>query len=106
MSTTNERVIITGASSGIGLDLARRWAAEGARLVLNARDPDKLHAVCAELGAPDRIVPIAGSVSNPDTARRMLAAAMSHFDGVDVLVNNAGQFAVKPFVDSTEADLD
>jgi NAD(P)-dependent dehydrogenase (short-subunit alcohol dehydrogenase family) len=104
--TTNERVIITGASSGIGLDLARRWAAAGARLVLNGRDPDKLRAVCAELGDPQRIVSVAGPVSNPDTARRLLEAAVSHFDGVDILINNAGQFAVKPFLDSSEADLD
>ena len=102
----SERVIITGASSGIGLDLARRWAAEGARLVLNARDAAALARVSAELGDPDRVVAVAGPVGEADTARRLAEAAMTRFGGVDVLVNNAGQFAVKPFLESTEADLD
>jgi NAD(P)-dependent dehydrogenase (short-subunit alcohol dehydrogenase family) len=106
MSKRSERVIITGASSGIGLDLARRWAAEGARLVLNARDEVALARVCAELGDPDRIVAVAGAVGDAATGQRLLQAASSRFGGVDVLVNNAGQFAVKPFVESTEADLD
>lgn len=106
MSKQGERVIITGASSGIGLDLARRWAAEGAKLIINGRDEAKLNAVRAELGEPERIVAVAGSVGSPDTARRLIEAAIAHFDGVDVLVNNAGQFGVKPFIECGEADLD
>lgn len=109
MQTTkrrSERVIITGASSGIGLELARRWAAEGARLVLNARDAAALERVSAELGGPDRVVAVAGPVGEADTARRLAEAARARFGGVDVLVNNAGQFEVKPFLESTEADLD
>jgi NAD(P)-dependent dehydrogenase (short-subunit alcohol dehydrogenase family) len=102
----SERVIITGASSGIGRELARRWAAEGARLVLNARDAVALARVCAELGDPDRVVAVAGHVGEADTGRRLAEVAAARFGGVDVLVNNAGQFAVKPFLESTEADLD
>ncbi len=106
MSKRSERVIITGASSGIGLDLARRWAAEGARLVLNGRDEAALERVCAELGDPDRVVAVAGPVGEAGTARRLAETAAARFGGVDVLVNNAGQFASKPFLESTEADLD
>lgn len=105
-SRRSERVIITGASSGIGLELARRWAAEGARLVLNARDAAALGRVSAELGDPDRVVAVAGPVGEAETGRRLAEAAMARFGGVDVLVNNAGQFEVKPFLESTEADLD
>jgi NAD(P)-dependent dehydrogenase (short-subunit alcohol dehydrogenase family) len=106
MSKRSERVIITGAGSGIGRDLALRWAAEGARLVLNGRDASKLEAVRAAIGDPERVVTVAGSVGDPDTGRLLVAAANRHFDGVDVLVNDAGQFGVKPFLESTEADLD
>lgn len=106
-----ERVIITGASSGIGLDLARRWYAEGAQLVLNARSADRLADLRRQLHGPqppdpDRVVTVAGPVGEADTGRRLFEAARTHFDGVDVLVNNAGQFEVRPFLESTEDDLD
>lgn len=99
-------MILTGATSGIGLDLARRWSAEGARLVINARDADRLEATRIELGSPERIVAVAGPVGEASTGRRLIDAARSAFGGVDVLVNNAGQFAVQPFLESDEAQLD
>jgi NAD(P)-dependent dehydrogenase (short-subunit alcohol dehydrogenase family) len=49
---------------------------------------------------------VAGSVGEAATVRRIVEAAKSRFDGVDVLVNNAGIFGAKPFVENTEADLD
>ncbi len=99
-------MILTGATSGIGLDLARRWSAGGARLVINARDADRLEATRIELGSPDRIVAVAGAVGEASTGRRLIDAARSAFGGVDVLVNNAGQFALQPFLESDEAQLD
>jgi NAD(P)-dependent dehydrogenase (short-subunit alcohol dehydrogenase family) len=106
MSNRIDRVIITGASSGIGLDLARRFLAEGSRLVVNGRDPDKLEGARRSLGGGPRVVAVAGHVGDPATARAVVAAAREHFGGVDVLVNNAGIFAVKPFLESTAEDLD
>jgi NAD(P)-dependent dehydrogenase (short-subunit alcohol dehydrogenase family) len=106
MSKSRERVIITGASSGIGLDLARRWAADGAELVINGRDAKRLETMRTELGAPDRVVAVAGPVGDPATAERLVEVARARFGGVDVLVNNAGQFEVKPFLQSGEEDLD
>ncbi len=106
MTERIERVIITGASSGIGRDLARRFVAAGSRVIINGRDPAKLERVRAELGAPDRVVAVAGHVGDPETADRLAQAARRNFDGVDVLVNNAGIFAVKPFLESSVADLD
>jgi NAD(P)-dependent dehydrogenase (short-subunit alcohol dehydrogenase family) len=102
-----ERVIITGASSGLGLDIARRFLAEGARVVINARDEAKLARAAKELGAEaDRLVAVVGDTGDPTTARRLAEAAKSRFGGADVLVNNAGIFAVKPFLESTADDLD
>ena len=106
MSNSIERVVITGASSGIGLDLARRFLAEGSSLVLNARDPEKLERACRGLDGGRRVVAVPGRVGEPATARAVVAAAREHWGGVDVLVNNAGIFGVKPFLESTTEDLE
>jgi NAD(P)-dependent dehydrogenase (short-subunit alcohol dehydrogenase family) len=105
--TLIERVIITGASSGLGFDIAQRFLAEGARVLINARDPGKLAAARDRLGGdPRHLIAIAGDVGDPATGPRLAAAAKESFGGVDVLVNSAGIFAVKPFLDSTAAELD
>lgn len=105
-STRIDRVVITGASSGIGFDLARRFLAEGSRVVLNGRDPDKLERARQALDGGARIATVAGHVGDAATARAIASAAREHLGGVDVLVNNAGIFGVKPFLESTEADLE
>lgn len=106
MSTRIDRVVVTGASSGIGLDLARRFLAEGARVVLNGRDPERLEQARRQLGAEDRVIAVAGPIGEAATGRALAEAAREAFGGVDVLVNNAGIFGVKPFLESSEADLD
>lgn len=106
MVETSQRVIITGASSGIGLDLARRFVAEGARVVLNARNPDRLATTARAIGAHDRVRTVAGDVADARTGQQIAAAATESFGGADVLVNNAGIFAPRPFLETTEDDLD
>jgi NAD(P)-dependent dehydrogenase (short-subunit alcohol dehydrogenase family) len=101
-----DRVVITGAGSGIGLDLARRFLAEGSSLVLNGRDKGKLERAAAALGEPERVAVVAGSVGERATARQLAEVARDRFGGVDVLINNAGIFAPKPFLESSEDDLD
>lgn len=98
--------IVTGSSSGIGRDIARAFVARGDNVVLNGRDRGKLADVAAELGASERITTIAGDIGSPATGSELVRAAVERFGGVDVLVNNAGIFGVKPFVDATEEDLD
>lgn len=106
MSDSIERVIVTGASSGIGLDVARRFLTEGASVVINGRDAERLERARNALGGGKRLVAVPGAVGDPATGPALVAAARAHFGGVDVLVNNAGIFGVKPFLESTEADLD
>jgi NAD(P)-dependent dehydrogenase (short-subunit alcohol dehydrogenase family) len=106
MSDRIDRVVITGAGSGIGLDLARRFVAEGASVVVNGRDREKLEGARRSLGDQRRVVAVAGDVGEASTARAVAAAARERFGGVDVLVNNAGIFGAKPFLESTVEDLE
>jgi NAD(P)-dependent dehydrogenase (short-subunit alcohol dehydrogenase family) len=102
-----ERVVITGASSGLGLQIARRFLAEGSRVILNAREPYKLARVVEALGAPaDRAIAVAGDIGAPQTARALATAAREQLGGLDVLVNNAGIFGSKPFLETTVEELD
>jgi short-subunit dehydrogenase len=100
------RVLITGASSGIGKALAHHLAREGARLVLAARSEDKLRAVADALSRPkDDVLVVPTDVTRDDDRRNVLDQAVRHFGGLDVLVNNAGIASWGHFADSNEADL-
>jgi NAD(P)-dependent dehydrogenase (short-subunit alcohol dehydrogenase family) len=106
MTTTTNTAVITGSSSGIGLDIARAFLKAGANVVLNGRDPDKLARVAEGLGSPDRVAFVAGNIGAKRTGEALVHVALERFGRVDVLVNNAGTFAPKPFTDVTEAELD
>ncbi|MCB5167962.1 SDR family oxidoreductase [Streptomyces bambusae] len=99
-------VIVTGSSSGIGLDIARAFLADGANVVLNGRDGERLAKAAAGLGQPGRVAAVAGGIGDAATGRALVDAAVERFGGVDVLVNNAGTFASKPFTEVTEEELD
>jgi len=87
-----ETVLVTGASSGIGLELARCFAAEGCRLVLVARKGIALEALAAELRKAHKIQAqvFTADLAHPDTPNRLLAHLHTAGIKVDVLVNNAG----------------
>ncbi len=102
---SNQTAVITGASSGIGLGLARAFLERGATVVMNGRNEANLVAAADNLGQPDRIAVVAGDVGDPATGRRLVEAAVERFGRVDVLVNNAGAFASKPLLDYSEDDL-
>ncbi|MGI8331433.1 SDR family NAD(P)-dependent oxidoreductase [Actinomadura scrupuli] len=98
--------IITGSSSGIGLDIARAFLAQGGNVVLNGRDADRLAKAAAGLGHPERIAQVPGSIGAAETGEALVRTAVERFGAVDVLVNNAGTFAAKPFTEVTEEELD
>lgn len=81
-------LVITGATSGIGLATARQAAQAGARLVLAARSAADLDAVARELGS--HVTTVAADVADPAAVARIAEAARSHFGGFDTWVNNAG----------------
>jgi NAD(P)-dependent dehydrogenase (short-subunit alcohol dehydrogenase family) len=85
--------VITGASRGLGLALARSLAERGWELVVDARDPEDLERAAAELGRLTTVTAIAGDVSDPDHRRELIAAAGER---IDVLVNNASALGPSP----------
>lgn len=98
--------IVTGSSSGIGLDIARAFLRKGGNVVINGRDPGKLSRIAGELDAEARVAAVPGDIGNGETGKALVRAAVERFGRVDVLVNNAGTFEPKPFVDVTEEELD
>ena len=104
--SNSSTVVITGASSGIGLGLAQAYLERGFNVVANARTDERLAAAAKQLGNPARFLGVAGDIGKRDTAERLIARAVERFGQVDVLINNAGIFNAKPFVDYTEEELD
>ena len=82
--------LVTGASRGIGLAVAARLAAEGARVVLTARKPEALDEAVAGLGGPRCALAVAGRADDPEHQAAAVARALDAFGSLDVLVNNAG----------------
>ena len=105
-SNSSPTVVITGASSGIGLGLAQAYLERGFNVVANARTDERLAAAARQLGNPARFLGVAGDIGKRDTADQLIARAVERFGQVDVLINNAGIFNAKPFVDYTEEELD
>ena len=106
MNTNAKTVVITGAGSGIGFAVADAFVLQGANVVLNGRNEDKLTRAAAQLGQPSQLAIIAGDVTKTETADRIVDAAVDRFGRVDVLVNNAGTFHTKPFTEYTVEELD
>ncbi len=86
----NRTILITGASSGFGLETAKRFATEGDRLVLVARREDKLRALVSELSAQVPCHTVTLDVQNRDEVFEKLGSLPNEFSEIDVLVNNAG----------------
>lgn len=106
MSKTAKTVIITGASSGIGLGLAQAYLERGYNVVGNARTRERLLAAAETLRGTGSFLPVEGDIGKPDTATRLFEQAIARFGQVDVLVNNAGLFNAKPFADYTAQELE
>jgi NAD(P)-dependent dehydrogenase (short-subunit alcohol dehydrogenase family) len=97
MGAEQKVVVITGASQGIGAELIKGYRDRNYRVVANSRsikpssDPD--------------ILTVPGDIADPKTAQHVVSQALEHFGRIDSLVNNAGIFVAKPFVDYTDDDF-
>lgn len=101
-----QTVIVTGASSGIGKEVARHFLANGDNVVINSTTAEKLEQVYNELGAGPNLAMVAGNVKDKTTGEQLVAVAVKKFGSVDILVNNAGIFGTRPFLEVDEAYLD
>jgi 3-hydroxy acid dehydrogenase/malonic semialdehyde reductase len=101
-STKPGTVFVTGASSGFGAAVARRFAAEGARVIVAARRADRVGELASELGP--QVLPLTLDVRNRNEVAAAIAALPDDFAAVDLLVNNAGlALGLNP---AQNADLD
>ena len=98
--------IVTGASSGLGRAIAHRFADAGYNLVLNGRNADRLEETRLGLGADTKAVALTGDVASAGDRIRLVDSAIDAFGRIDVLVNNAGIFEPRPFLDVDEEYLD
>ena len=102
MNPSAKTTLITGASSGIGAATARLLIDHGHNVVLAARRKDRLEALADELG--DAALPIPTDITDPAACAALVKKAIESFDGIDVLVNNAGLGLYAPIADADPAD--
>jgi NAD(P)-dependent dehydrogenase (short-subunit alcohol dehydrogenase family) len=96
----DKTVIITGASQGIGAGLANGFLERGYNVVATSR----LVSQSAEGSTSDRVARVDGDIADPETAKAAVETALARFGSIDALVNNAGIFFTKPFIDYTIED--
>lgn len=97
-----QTAIVTGASRGIGLAIAQRLVADGARVAITARKPETLEEAVAELG--DRAIAVAGNAGDPEHQQEVIDRVLGEWGRLDFLVNNTG---INPaYGPLTELDLD
>ncbi|MCC4920788.1 SDR family NAD(P)-dependent oxidoreductase [Flavobacterium chungbukense] len=99
-------MIVTGAASGIGKGIAKYFLDRGDNVVINSFTNTALQNAFNEFGAGDNLAMFAGDVSNKKTGEELVKIALEKFGSVDVLINNAGIFESKPFLEVDEAYLD
>lgn len=99
--------MVTGGGSGIGKAAAIRLVKEGARVVINGRNSEKLQQAAHEIDSSGvNVATYPGDIGKVSTAQGLIAFAGERFGGVDILLNNAGVFQPKPFLEISEEEYD
>src|SRR6516164_5490683 len=101
MNRTRKTAIVTGASQGIGAGIVKAFVERDYNVVANSLKVSQ----STEVTASDRVALVEGDIGDPATAARIVEAALSRFQSIDVLANNAGIFFTKPFTDYTAEDF-
>ena len=101
MSDPRKTAIVTGASQGIGAGIVQGFVERGFNVVANSRKVTQSTAVAAS----DHVALVDGHIGDPATAANIVETALTRFESIDALVNNAGIFFTKPFTDYTADDF-
>ena len=101
----NQTVIITGASTGIGKAITRLFLQKGSNVIMNSSSQENLEKAHAEFGSPNNAILVAGDISRKEVGDRLVKTAVDKYGSVDVLINNAGLFEPKPFLDVEDSDF-
>src|SRR6516165_4982114 len=101
MSSPQKTAIVTGASQGIGAGIVKAFVERGFNVVANSRKVTQ----STEVTASNRVALVDGDIGAPATAARIVETALSRFQSIDVLVNNAGIYFLKPFTEYTAGDF-
>jgi len=96
--------LITGAARGIGLEFAHTYVAEGARVAIADIDLERANSAAAELG--DAAIAVEMDVTRQDSIDMGVERVVSHFGGIDILINNAAIFTAAPITEIERADFD
>jgi len=106
LGITGKTAIITGASTGIGFAVARELAENGARVVLVAREADRLHQAAKEImrQCKAEVLAVPADVSDPLEPDRIVHSARAQFGSVDIVINNAGRAQTGDILEATDAD--
>ncbi|PSJ36853.1 SDR family NAD(P)-dependent oxidoreductase [Allosphingosinicella deserti] len=97
----SQTALVSGSTAGIGLEIARKLAEEGAHVILTGRDANKLDAAVADIAASG--AQVEGVLADLTSAQGVAAVTAAHPD-VDILVNNLGIYESKPFAEISDAD--
>lgn len=103
MEFAGKRILVTGSTRGIGLALARRFCAAGARVAVNGRRADAVEAALAALEGPEPGVAAPGDVASAAGCETVVCQALEGLGGLDVLVNNAGIYPIAS-IEQTDED--
>jgi NAD(P)-dependent dehydrogenase (short-subunit alcohol dehydrogenase family) len=102
----NKTAIITGASTGIGKAITEYFLNKGMNVIMNSANEANLAAAYAALGSPVNAHCVAGDIAEKSTSEELIKTALDLYGRVDVLINNAGIFSPKPFLEVSGSDLD
>lgn len=103
MRVAGKIALVTGASRGMGLAIAQRFASEGAQVAMLARGAEELEKAVATIGARAAAFPC--DISEPDALRRVFSEVAARFGGLDILVNNAALATPNPIAEARDQDV-
>ncbi|PKF61611.1 glucose dehydrogenase [Psychromonas sp. psych-6C06] len=105
MKLSGKKAFITGATSGIGLAIAKRYFEEGATIAINGRNAQKLSQLNQQFFA-GKALEVVADISSVSEIAKAYELITKEFASLDILVVNAGAYQLKPFTDTTEQDFD